>query len=160
MSKKEFLEELRIALSGRVAANEVTDHLRYYEDYINTQIRLGNREEDVVADLGDPRLLARNIADVRIENGKILFQNITPTARIAPSCTTTRNISQNAADTRIGSSSSRRIRCPVLDTGSHSVMPSTTPYTNALSNSINTSIDYITPVQKIRCPHGTSYFFV
>ena len=63
MSKKEFLEELRIALASRVSAQEVTEHVQYYEDYINTQVRMGKAEAEVVAGLGEPRLLARNIAE-------------------------------------------------------------------------------------------------
>ncbi|MBQ9136620.1 MAG: DUF1700 domain-containing protein [Lachnospiraceae bacterium] len=63
MSKREFLEELRIALAGRVSAQEVTEHVQYYEDYINTQVRMGKSEAEVVMGLGEPRLLARNIAE-------------------------------------------------------------------------------------------------
>lgn len=63
MSKREFLEELRIALAGRVSAQEVTEHVQYYEDYINTQVRMGKSEAEVVTGLGEPRLLARNIAE-------------------------------------------------------------------------------------------------
>lgn len=63
MSKREFLEELRAALASRVSAQEVTEHVQYYEDYINTQVRMGKTESEVVAGLGDPRLLARNIAE-------------------------------------------------------------------------------------------------
>ena len=63
MSKREFLDELRMALASRVSTQEVTEHIRYYEDYINTQVRMGKTEAQVVAELGDPRLLARNIAE-------------------------------------------------------------------------------------------------
>lgn len=63
MSKREFLEELRIALAGRVSAQEVTEHVQYYEDYINIQVRMGKSEAEVVTGLGEPRLLARNIAE-------------------------------------------------------------------------------------------------
>ena len=63
MTKSDFLDELKLALSGRVSAQEVTEHLRFYEDYINTQMRMGKREEDILEELGEPRLLARNIAE-------------------------------------------------------------------------------------------------
>ena len=39
MTKQEFLEKLRVALSGRVASSLIMENLRYYEDYINTEIR-------------------------------------------------------------------------------------------------------------------------
>lgn len=61
MNKQEFLEKLRLALSGRVSAGIVTDNIRYYEDYINTEIRKGRSEEEVLSQLGDPRLIARTI---------------------------------------------------------------------------------------------------
>lgn len=63
MTKRDFLEELKIALVSRVSAQEATEHLNFYEDYINTQVRMGRVEEDVLAELGEPRLLVRNIAE-------------------------------------------------------------------------------------------------
>lgn len=61
MNKQEFLEKLRLALNGRVSAGIVADNIRYYEDYINTEIRKGRSEEEVLSQLGDPRLIARTI---------------------------------------------------------------------------------------------------
>lgn len=56
------MEKLRLALNGRVAPGQLTEHLEYYEDYINTEIRKGKPEEEVLSELGDPRLIARTIA--------------------------------------------------------------------------------------------------
>lgn len=61
MNKKEFIAKLRAALSGRLPAATVEETVRYYEDYINTEVRKGKREEDVLNMLGDPRLIARTI---------------------------------------------------------------------------------------------------
>lgn len=61
MNKQEFLEKLRLALNGRVAPSVVTENINYYEDYINVEVRKGRSEEEVLAQLGDPRLLARTI---------------------------------------------------------------------------------------------------
>lgn len=61
MNKQEFLDKLRLALNGRVSAGIVADNIRYYEDYINTEIRKGRSEEEVLSQLGDPRLIARTI---------------------------------------------------------------------------------------------------
>lgn len=61
MSKQEFVDRLRMALSGRVSASLVEENVTYYEDYINTQTRMGNSEESVIASLGDPRLIAKSI---------------------------------------------------------------------------------------------------
>lgn len=61
MGKQEFLEKLRLALNGRVSPAVVTENINYYEDYINTEVRKGRSEEEVLAQLGDPRLIARTI---------------------------------------------------------------------------------------------------
>lgn len=61
MTKQEFLDTLRLTLNGKVAGNVVTENLRYYEDYINTEMRKGRSEEEVLDSLGDPRLIARTI---------------------------------------------------------------------------------------------------
>ena len=61
MSKQEFLDKLRLALSGRVSAALVEENVAYYEEYINTQIRLGKNEAFVMNGLGDPRLIAKSI---------------------------------------------------------------------------------------------------
>lgn len=68
MSKQEFVDRLRVSLSGRISSALVEENARYYEDYINTQIRLGESEADVLEGLGDPRLIARSI--VAAENVK------------------------------------------------------------------------------------------
>lgn len=61
MDKQEFLDKLRTALSGNVSAKLVEENVRYYEEYINSQIRLGFPEEQVLKSLGEPRLLAKSI---------------------------------------------------------------------------------------------------
>ena len=64
-------------------------------------------------------------------NGLRRRKNTTTTARIAPSCITTWNISVKFFEKSIVKSRSRRIMCPVLDMGSHSVIPSTIPMRTA-----------------------------
>lgn len=69
MNKQEFLEKLRLALNGRVSAGIVAENIRYYEDYINTEIRKGRSEEEVLSQLGDPRLIARTIVQTHGDTG-------------------------------------------------------------------------------------------
>lgn len=69
MTKNQFLEKLRAALSGKVPSDLVTENLRYYEDYINTEIRKGKTEGEVLEGLGDPRLIARTIVETRGGSG-------------------------------------------------------------------------------------------
>ncbi len=63
MDKQEFLEKLRLALSGKVAPGVVSENLTYYENYINTELRKGKSEREVLDALGDPRLIARTIVE-------------------------------------------------------------------------------------------------
>lgn len=65
MGKQEFLDKLRLALNGRVSVETVSDTLTYYEDYISTEVRKGRGEEEVMASLGDPRLIARTIIETK-----------------------------------------------------------------------------------------------
>lgn len=61
MSKQEFLDSLRRSLSGGLEAQEVNEHIRYYSDYIDSQIRGGSSEEEVMGSLGEPRLIAKTL---------------------------------------------------------------------------------------------------
>uniref|UniRef100_UPI00405683F8 DUF1700 domain-containing protein n=1 Tax=Acetatifactor sp. TaxID=1872090 RepID=UPI00405683F8 len=71
MNKLDFLNRLRAALTGRLTAEQIQEHLNYYEDYINTQVRLGQTEEAVLMTLGDPRLLAKTIINAsEVEAGE------------------------------------------------------------------------------------------
>ena len=63
MSREEFLRGLQSALSGEVPPTIVRDNLRYYDDYIRAQMQKGRDEEQVMEELGDPRLIARTIID-------------------------------------------------------------------------------------------------
>lgn len=63
MSREEFLRGLQNALSGEVPLTVVRDNLRYYDDYIRTEVQKGRAEEQVMDELGDPRLIARTIID-------------------------------------------------------------------------------------------------
>ena len=48
MEKQEFLDKLRLALNGKVAPETVSDTVRYYEEYISTEVRMGKNEEEVM----------------------------------------------------------------------------------------------------------------
>lgn len=61
MNKYEFITELQKYLTGKVSIYKLQDLTRYYQDYIDTEIRKGRAEEEVIASLGDPRLLAKSI---------------------------------------------------------------------------------------------------
>lgn len=63
MNREEFLEILNIQLEGEIPSNEISQHLAYYNNFINQKIRQGKSEEDVLNELGDPRLIAKTLID-------------------------------------------------------------------------------------------------
>ncbi len=71
MTRFEFTEKLRKALSGRVNYQIVNENVAYYEMYIDTEIKKGRSEKEVLSELGDPRLLARTIIDTAQESDKV-----------------------------------------------------------------------------------------
>ena len=68
MTKFEFSEKLRKALSGRVSHSIVNENVTYYERYIDSEIKKGRSEKEVLEELGDPRLLAKTIIDMAGED--------------------------------------------------------------------------------------------
>ena len=74
--------------------------------------------------------------DLSAQKGQSLGKKSTTTARIAPSWITTRNSSRKDSSNPMFRYFSARIRCPVLLTGSHSVIPSMIPYRIVLIHSI------------------------
>ena len=75
MNKQEFVDRLRMALNGRVSPSLVMDNVNYYEDYINTEIRKGRTEEEVLESLGDPRLIARTIIQTNGGDNRSGYRN-------------------------------------------------------------------------------------
>ena len=63
MNRTEFLDTLRSQLSGQMHEGKVAAHVRYYEDYIQSQVRSGRDEQQVLDELGDPRLIAKTLID-------------------------------------------------------------------------------------------------
>lgn len=55
------MDTLHRALAGNLTSSTVNENMRYYEEYFDTQLRSGRSEEEIIASLGDPRLLAKTI---------------------------------------------------------------------------------------------------
>lgn len=64
MSRQEFLQRLRAALTGEVPGSVVEENIRFYDEYISTEMKMGSGEEEVIASIGDPRLIAKTIIEV------------------------------------------------------------------------------------------------
>ena len=69
MDRIEFIDKLQRALAGGLNSGQVAENVRYYQEYIDSEIRKGRSEEDVMAQLGDPRLLARSIIEANKRAG-------------------------------------------------------------------------------------------
>ena len=69
MTKEQFMMELKQSLQGEVSAYELSDSLTYYRQYFEDEIRNGKSEEDVIRELGSPRLIARSIIDAHGNEG-------------------------------------------------------------------------------------------
>lgn len=63
MTKTEFLQELNEALQGEVPAGVIQENMRYYDNYISQELTKGRTEEDIMEELGGPRIIARTIID-------------------------------------------------------------------------------------------------
>ncbi|MDE7266190.1 MAG: DUF1700 domain-containing protein [Lachnospiraceae bacterium] len=63
MNREEFLRQFREALEGKVSERIISENVTYYRNYINQQINSGKSEEEVLRELGDPRLLAKTIEE-------------------------------------------------------------------------------------------------
>lgn len=61
MDKQTFLNQLRNQLSGRIPPAEMEGHISYYDNYISARVRQGEYEEDILAELNNPTLIAKSI---------------------------------------------------------------------------------------------------
>lgn len=63
MDQYAYIDILRETLATELSERKVREHIQYYEKYIEESIRSGKRWEDVLQELGDPRLIAKTIID-------------------------------------------------------------------------------------------------
>ena len=77
MTKAEFLEMMEQKLTGELDEHTVGKTLRYYSEYIDSEMRKGKTEQEVLEDLGSPLLIARTILDTQ-GNGTANFSQPRP----------------------------------------------------------------------------------
>ena len=77
MTKAEFLEMMEQKLTGELDEHTVGKTLRYYSEYIDSEMRKGKTEQEVLEDLGSPLLIARTILDTQ-GNGTVNFSQTRP----------------------------------------------------------------------------------
>lgn len=73
MSKEDFLNILEETLSCELPENETSSNMAYYRDYIYQEMRYKS-EQDVIAQLGDPRLIARTIIETYQRNHNNVYE--------------------------------------------------------------------------------------
>ena len=69
MTKQVFIHILQENLEGQIPENEVSANLRFYQNYIETPNE-SRTEEELLGDLGDPRLIAKTIVETYHINHK------------------------------------------------------------------------------------------
>lgn len=67
MGKLEFLQGLKSELEGRVSHSIIQENLKYYDSYITDEVSKGYPEEEVIENLGGPRIIARTIVDAAFD---------------------------------------------------------------------------------------------
>ena len=76
MGREEFIEILQRTLAGSSTSSTVNENIRYYQDYIDLEMRGGRSEEEVLTELGDPRLLAKTILEAKKYEGQNYGRNM------------------------------------------------------------------------------------
>lgn len=69
MSRGEFLKGLEEALTGEVPEAVIRDNVNYYDSYISQEIAKGRTMDEIVSEIGEPRIAARTIIDSCGESG-------------------------------------------------------------------------------------------
>ena len=63
MNRSEVLDKLREALENDLSGPVVRENIEYYDSYIQSEVRNGKTEQEVLDMLGDPWMIARTIID-------------------------------------------------------------------------------------------------
>lgn len=61
MTRQEFLAKLRQALESELDHRTVQENVDYYNSYVIEETAKGRSESDVIAELGDPWVIARSV---------------------------------------------------------------------------------------------------
>lgn len=78
MNRTEFMNKLRMALSGSLPYTLVEENIKYYEDYMDMELSKGKSEEEILEQLGDPRLIAKTIIEAnKAEDSSVSYKEYT-----------------------------------------------------------------------------------
>lgn len=71
MTRVIFVEELKNNLKDNVLDTTLNEQISFYNEYIDSEKRKGRAEEEILEELGDPKLLAKTIIQVHPGERKI-----------------------------------------------------------------------------------------
>lgn len=71
MTRAVFIEELTVHLKDNVLDTTLHEQISFYNEYIDVEKRKGRKEEEVLEELGDPKLIAKTIIQVHPGERKI-----------------------------------------------------------------------------------------
>lgn len=63
MNREEYLRGLEEALTGEVSQAVIRDNVNYYGSYISQEMAKGRTVDEIVDEIGDPRIVAKTIID-------------------------------------------------------------------------------------------------
>ena len=72
MGREEFLKILRESLETSLEKVAINEQLDYYDKYISDEIKKGRTEKEVLEELGDPRLIAKTIKTVNVNDNSTI----------------------------------------------------------------------------------------
>lgn len=75
MNKNEFIKKLEDELNLSFNRLEINKQLDYYSKYIDDEIKKGRTENEVVSELGDPRLIVKTLKTVSGKDGIVIDDN-------------------------------------------------------------------------------------
>ncbi len=63
MTQREFIDKLKMCLSGKVSPGTLQENIAYYEQYFYSELMSGKSEAEICASLGSPQLIAKSILE-------------------------------------------------------------------------------------------------
>lgn len=74
MTRREFLDTLRMQLEGELSPSQIEGHLHYYDEYISEAVAAGRRESDVLEELGSPVFIAKTLLETAESAGGSYYE--------------------------------------------------------------------------------------
>ncbi len=69
MNRVEFIDGLKIALKDKLNDKSIQEQVNYYNGYIEEELRKGKTEQEILGELGEPWVVAKNLVGAFGEDG-------------------------------------------------------------------------------------------